>query len=194
MKTKMKISICAIIIALCLALSVCCFLACGDEDVEPQIPPTEGMTITLQDAYFNGYIDRDDLINAAYYCNGGRSGNEDVIPEDYTPEPKDPDILDEDLEQVILKDWLLRNSYYSVDDVLPFSAIEIYCGKYNDCMIVKVLYEPPIFIDDEKIGCENECIVLSSSENFCATMGGVNFIGNYNHHIAVWYNHSIIVK
>lgn len=198
MKTKMKISICAIIIALCLALCLCCFVACGNEDTDDPsdnvtLDLTKGELLGLRDVYYAGFIDRDDLINAAYYYNGGRSGNEIVIPEDFEPAPKDPEVLDEELEQAILNDWLLLNSSYPVEDVLSYAAIDTYCGKYGDCFIVKVFYDPPIFITDE-VGRDGRYVAMSSWEDYSITIAGINFMEYPYCEIAVWHNGSYIYQ
>ena len=47
MKTKVKISICAIIIAVCLSLCLCCFVACS-EDKDERIAELEAENQTLE--------------------------------------------------------------------------------------------------------------------------------------------------
>lgn len=194
----MKISICAIIIALCLALCLCCFVACGNEDTDDPsdnvtLDLTKGELLGLRDVYYAGFIDRDDLINAAYYYNGGRGGNEIVIPEDFEPAPKDPEVLDEELEQAILNDWLLLNSSYPVEDVLSYAAIDTYCGKYGDCFIVKVFYDPPIFITDE-VGRGSGYVAMSGWEDYSITVAGINFMEYPYCELAVWHNDSFIFQ
>ena len=53
---------------------------------------------SLKNAYDMGLLTRDDLMSIAYYHNGGRRYNEEIMPEDYSPQPKTPEVLSENTE------------------------------------------------------------------------------------------------
>ena len=57
----------------------------------------KGTFYTLQEAYDNGWLNQEQLLSIAYY-HQGTEGNEELMGENYTPIPKTPDMLSEELE------------------------------------------------------------------------------------------------
>ncbi len=104
------------------------FIACSDI-VDYEI-------FTLQDAYEQGLIDYDDLLNIAYYKQG-RQFNEDLISEDFSPKKKDELTLFEELD---IKKSLANNSNKNIKNIFDkkhLIEIEIlsYYGKYNGYIV-----------------------------------------------------------
>ena len=100
-----------------------------------------GEVLYLAEAYDLGYISDEDLPSMAYYFNGGREENEDLIPEDFVPQPKNPRELNEAIESEI-KLGYYRKKYHKPDyenDWIPSAfSIETYCGTYGNCIVVKL--------------------------------------------------------
>ena len=101
-------------------------------------PKTYGTFYTLQEAYDNGYLTRENLMSIAYYKNGGRRYNESIMPEDYAPIPKDPEELSEStslrIRSTAAADW---NAEYPDDDATAEDFwIDYYYGTYGNCVAV----------------------------------------------------------
>ena len=101
-------------------------------------PKTYGTFYTLQEAYDNGYLTREDLMSIAYYQNGGRRYNESIMPEDYAPIPKDPEEPSEStslrIRSTAAADW---NAEYPDDDATAEDFwIDYYYGTYGNCVAV----------------------------------------------------------
>ena len=101
-------------------------------------PKTYGTFYTLQEAYDNGYLTREDLMSIAYYQNGSRRYNESIMPEDYAPIPKDPEELSEStslrIRSTAAADW---NAEYPDDDATAEDFwIDYYYGTYGNCVAV----------------------------------------------------------
>ena len=72
-----------------------------------------GVFVDLQTAYDYGLLTKDDLMSIAYYQFGGRYKNEDIMPEDYTPQPKNPETIDEATEREMFAPYTGRvRKYY----------------------------------------------------------------------------------
>ena len=130
-----------ILLMVLLLLSLFLFSACADnkkdnEDEEQQM--VYGDLYTLQQAYVNGFISYEDLISIAYYHNGGREHNEEIMSEDYKPSLKTPEVLSEltvlKIKSAAAKDY---RENYNVKDAKAegFTIIE-YCGTYGDCVAI----------------------------------------------------------
>ncbi len=108
----------------------------------PKEPPEEvpkGKLYTLQTAYDSGWLTKDDLMSIAYYHNGGRDYNEDIMPEDYAPKPKDPKALSADSPIGKSIRNIVWNDYMSEDDREWFRFKDVgfaYYGSYNGCVAV----------------------------------------------------------
>ena len=101
-----------------------------------------GEVLYLDDAYDLGYISDEDLPSMAYYFNGGREENEDLIPEDFVPQPKNPRELNEAIESEIKLAYyekVYNEPYYEEGGIPSAFSIETYCGTYGDCMVVKFM-------------------------------------------------------
>ena len=122
-------------VAACVLVLVAVFAAaCGG--YRPQ-----GQFYTLQEAYEQGYLTYDELMSIAYYHHAGNLNNEEVMPEDYVPQPKTPDVLDQKTEQQIKKDAAHKynndpdyESHYKAESFI----IERYYGTYGDCVAVLI--------------------------------------------------------
>ena len=90
----------------------------------------EGIFYTLSEAYNNNIIDKDDLINIAYYYNGKRNIN------DQTVEIKslDWEKFNDDVILAIKYNYYLYNSDYF--DNYRNITIREYYGSYNDTYCV----------------------------------------------------------
>ena len=126
----MKQRIFSIWIAVCLLVLPAVLAGCG--------PKTYGTFYTLQEAYDNGYLTREDLMSIAYYHHNGREYNEETMPEDYAPIPKDPEELSEStslrIRSTAAADW---NAEYPDDDATAEDFwIDYYYGTYGNCVAV----------------------------------------------------------
>ncbi|MDE6411017.1 MAG: hypothetical protein K2L02_00575 [Clostridia bacterium] len=94
---------------------------------------------TLTDAYKYGWFNEEDAKSIAYYHNGGREGNEEVMGEDFTPQPKTPQALDKDHDLEIRQDYFntrfgKNNPYNNTVDEIGYR----YYGCYNSHAVVKI--------------------------------------------------------
>lgn len=164
------------------------FVACGNEPADDPVDDpsdnvvtldlTKGELLKLQEAYDAGYLDRDDLISAAYYYNEGKY-NEEFMPEGYEPMPKEPERLDEETEMAIRVAWFKEHEYEMTEENMQYARIRTYCGMYNDCIIVKFeqgLYDAP---DGFPSG--------STPPNYSTTVAGIFFRGSLNLRPFVWH-------
>lgn len=107
---------------------------------------TQGVFYTVREAYENGYITFEDVKSIAYYHNHGRMYNEHIMPEDYKPIPKSPEVLTENMQRPIKQTaWEYRYGSFR-DDINPlkvtpsgFRIVE-YNGIYNNCIAVVTEY------------------------------------------------------
>ena len=99
-----------------------------------------GSFYTLQEAYDNGWLTQEDLMSIAYYNNGGRTDNEEIMSEDYQPAPKTPEVLSESVAKSIKKAWAKRyngdNTNQATDITEEMVNISEYYGTYKDCVAV----------------------------------------------------------
>ena len=103
---------------------------------------TQGVFYTVREAYENGYITFEDVKSIAYYHNHGRRDNEQIMPEDYKPIPKSPEVLTENMQRPIKQtEWEYWYGSYR-DNINPFKDtpsdfhIIEYNGIYNNCIAV----------------------------------------------------------
>ena len=59
-------------------------------------PEASGDFYSLQEAYEAGYLTKEEIMSIAYYHNGSRVYNEEIMSEEYTPIPKTPQELSEE--------------------------------------------------------------------------------------------------
>lgn len=119
--------------AMVMGLSLCLFGGCedGGDDV--------GSFYTLQEAYNNGLITREDLMSIAYY-HSGRTYNEESMSATYNPAPKIPEVLSDETELKIKT--TAAEEYKDEHDIKSAIAdgftITKYYGTYNNCTAVMV--------------------------------------------------------
>ena len=75
-----------LLVPVCLLL---CAVGCGKNDEKLE----DGKFYTVTEAYEKGYLTREQVMSIAYYHNGGRSHNEEIMSEDYQPLLKTPEKL-----------------------------------------------------------------------------------------------------
>ena len=77
------------ILAVVLALGALCMgMLSGCDNGKDGLETGEGTFYTLQKAYDEGYLTKEEIMSIAYYHNGGRVYNEEIMSEEYTPIPK----------------------------------------------------------------------------------------------------------
>lgn len=122
----------------------------SDKEIEEELPEEEelaGSFYTLQEAYDNGWLTRDDLMSIAYYhhkntMNDGYMFNSDLMGEDFKPIDNFPDSLSKQLELSIRKTRLNSlNAEYSTDEfTLENVGISSYYGSYNGGVAIRMYY------------------------------------------------------
>ena len=118
-----------------------------------------GTFYTLDEAYGEGLLTQADLLSIAYYQNGDRERNEELMAEDYTPEPQQE--MSEEISQAILRtaarEWRNDGSssvqHVNADDF----AIVRYYGAYRECyvvMLTETFISYPAVVNDvwEEVG------------------------------------------
>lgn len=137
-------------------------------DMEGQIEQLEkelaeqssGTLYTLQEAYDNGWLSQEDLMCIAYYSNGGRELNEEIMSEDYAPAPKTPEELSS-LTELKIKYAAVKaceDKYDKTNVKSENFIITHYYGTYGDCIAVSTRniysYYPGV-VFEESIGDVN---------------------------------------
>lgn len=85
------------ILAVVLALGALCMgVLSGCDNGKDGLETGEGTFYTLQKAYDEGYLTKEEIMSIAYYHNGSRVHNEEIMSEEYTPIPKTPQELSEE--------------------------------------------------------------------------------------------------
>ena len=97
-----------------------------------------GEVYSVKEAYDNGWLTQEDLMSIAYYLNGGRADNEEIISENYEPLPKTPDVLSDETEYKIKSAAAAeyREKYHIKDAKAKGFTITAYYGTYGDCVAV----------------------------------------------------------
>lgn len=124
---KIKIVIVALILGIVIVFGiVCCNVVMGK-------------LYTLQEAYDNGWLTQADLMSIAYYHNGGRAHNEEIMDEDYEPLSKTPEELSRwtelKIKMAAAKEYRGREYNIKYARAKGFTITE-YCGTYGDCVAV----------------------------------------------------------
>lgn len=131
----------------------------------------KGNFYMLYEAYENGWLTLEDVKSIAYYHNGGREGNEDIISEDFTPKPITSEALDDKNDFAIKIDYWINTFAKNNPFEIPLSRIGYwYYGCYNDYAVVKIAYFP--YAAGDMMGEEN--------------LGGVKIIYRNTMHLSVW--------
>ena len=101
-----------------------------------------GRVYTLQQAYDNQIIAYKDLLSIAYYKNGGIVYNEELMSEEFVPEPMAPESLSDELNRSIKQ--TLVDDRNSNNDSVSISLKNIadcrYYGTYNSAIAFSTLY------------------------------------------------------
>ena len=153
----MKKRLLTILACVLMLINVFAFSACGNRELEAKIAELEakieqqqekleeleeqisqsaisGTFYSLQSAYDNGLLTKDDLLSIAYYNNFSNWGNEEIMPEDFDPQPKNPEVLSETLDLKI-RQACGKNTQNTADDYYIYG----YFGVYNNCVVVKTM-------------------------------------------------------
>lgn len=131
-----------------------------------------GPFYSLQEAYHYGLLTQEDLKSIAYYHNGGRTYNEGIMSEAYTPAPKAPEVLNAETEIEIKS-----------------AAAEEYREKYN----IKFA-EADGFTITQYYGTYNDCIAVMTRDNYSGaadvvwfdSVAGVNIYYSNGKSIQIW--------
>lgn len=127
----MKKLLSLLLVPVCLLL---CAVGCGKNDEKTE----EGNFYTVTEAYEKGYLTREQVMSIAYYHNGGRSHNEEIMSEDYQPLLKTPEKLSEVTDKAIRKNYLEIYLTQEEEATLSDVKLEEYNGTYNDCVAVMI--------------------------------------------------------
>ncbi len=116
-----------------------CAAGCGKNDEKTK----EGNFFTVTEAYEKSYLTREQVMSIAYYHNGGRSQNEEIMSEDYQPLLKTPEKLSE-VTEVSLRQTYIDHRWKEEDlkanEELAGEKLQVtifeYNGTYGDCIAV----------------------------------------------------------
>ena len=131
-----------------------------------------GAFYSLQEAYDNGWLTQEDLKSIAYYQSGGRSGNKDIMDEDYRPMPKRPAELDDETKLAIKQAYYKRqfpDEDWSNVSPEPFYP---YYGCYHKCVVISF----PLFYDS----------MMMPEISMDVEIGGVKFWYSDSVYLCVW--------
>ena len=135
------------------------------EELEKELAEkTVGAFYSLQEAYDNGFLSYDELQSIAYYHQSqfinpdfGMSFNADLMGDNYQPIPKTSEnlstLLNLAIKQTMVNDLNKRfdTDSFALDNIVIYE----YCGTYNDCVAIRMLYSagPDFAVND--ITCEH---------------------------------------
>ena len=111
-------------------------MALGIAGCDKNIEIEEKPFYTLEEAYSYGWLTKEDLKSIAYYLNGGRGNNEELMSETYQPLPKTPEALDDETKLEIKQaygQWKFPDEDWSDFPPDPFYP---YYGCYHDCVVI----------------------------------------------------------
>jgi len=143
-----------------------------DKIEELELKLKQGEFYTLREAFEQNLLSQDDLLSIAYYYNGGRESNEELMGENFAPAPKIPEFPDNLTEKAIRQTFW--NKYFESEnpDGITLDDVGIensYYGTYGDCVAVMVW----------RAGAYQT--VWEDVE-----VGGVHFIYPNNNRILIW--------
>lgn len=98
----------------------------------------EGVFYTLKGAYNAGYLTKEEIMSIAYYHNGGRVYNEEIMSEKYTPIPKTPQELSEKTVDKIKENAVYEynsEQYPKTKATADGFTINQYYGTYGSCIV-----------------------------------------------------------
>lgn len=114
-----------------------------NEELKENLKLLEQLTLngnfyTVTEGYEKGWITKEELKSIAYYHNGGRAHNEEVIGEDFKPISKTPETLSDTVKQALIRNYY--NNERPLSNTPDINEGEIwlteYCGLYNGCITV----------------------------------------------------------
>lgn len=114
-------------------------LEAENKDDKSKVDETfDGKFYSLREAYANGWLTQSDIMSIAYYHNGGRAYNEEIMSEDYMPSLKTPEVLSAETQLKIKNDAAKDfNEEFNVDYAKAEGIrIDEYCGSYGDCVVL----------------------------------------------------------
>ena len=128
-------------------------------------PEASGDFYSLQEAYEAGYLTKEEIMSIAYYHNGGRVYNEEIMSEEYTPIPK------RNVKKIRSTAAHGYNERFpdqnaAADDF----SINKYCGTYGDCVVVMMTDIYSNYTDAEWFG----------------EVAGVRFYYNNGNSLSIW--------
>lgn len=131
-----------------------------------------GKIFSLEEAYEKGFLSVNDLKSIAYYQNGGRKGNEDVLDVDYVPNLKDT--LNAKTAKLIKE--TVAFDYRNLDKmpILEAKAEDItivnYYGTYSFYAAVML----------------TDCFSMYSDTETTMTIANIRFYFNNSNNISIW--------
>lgn len=130
----------------------------------------EGTFYSLQEVYDYGWLTQTDLMSIAYYHNGGRIYNEEIMSEDYAPLPKTPEVLSDEtilkIKNTAARNYSEHIRYAEADGF----TIAQYCGTYSDCVATMMV----------------DIYLAPAAVEWVDTIAGVNFYYNDGNSIKIW--------
>ncbi len=135
MKSKFAKFIC---VGLLLIICISVLFACNKDDNfrnERNGEPEAGAFYSLQTAYDNGWICRNDLRNIAYHRTG------DAQKKGFVPTAKNPEVLSAETELAIKEAYIrdLRENYNDTVDInLDGVSIDAYYGEYEGFIAIMI--------------------------------------------------------
>ncbi|HIZ24835.1 MAG TPA: hypothetical protein H9812_05140 [Candidatus Gallimonas intestinigallinarum] len=104
---------------------------------EQQYAASVGNFYSLEEAYENGWLTRDDILSIAYYYNQGAEGNEALMGESYAPEPTAPEMLDEERANQIKRTYL-NDVIAMPEGTFEHVIIRAYYGTYHENIVIHI--------------------------------------------------------
>lgn len=145
MKGKRIIGLCLLLFTVLLFLSSCSF----------NKTKSNGRFYSLEDAVENGFINKEDLWNIAYYYNGNRNVNDEI----FKIKDKNPSSLSDEIKNQIKLTHLERIIKENPKTELQGIKIKQYYGNYNGYIavvvkdsyrVIDILIEEEYIVDDIK--------------------------------------------
>lgn len=115
------------------AILAAVLLCCGIVGCTSQ---PDGTFYSLDEAYTNGWLSQDDLKNIAYYYHT-QHGETEHIDESFTPTPKTPETLSEEVQKKIKRTYL-NDVLDMPDGSLDRVIIHNYFGTYNGNIVLHI--------------------------------------------------------
>ena len=142
-------------------------------ELEKESSNAPGVFYSLESAYEEGWLTKEDLLSIAYY-NQGTNYNEDKMTEDYQPIPKYPEILSAETEWKIKETRAIYRRNHAQNPRPEASAEDVeiikYYGTYHGMTVVKLTEKGYAYLQIIEFG----------------GAGGVKIFYNNSNRITVW--------